>query len=326
MKKPALRVAVVLAWAAGAGLLYWVVSQADPDALLAAVRTLGWGIVGVVAYHVLPLWPDVVAWRLLFFPPPPRPLWTWWARWVGEAGNALLPGQAGEVLRIRMAILAGSTGSAATASVVVDVSLGTIAQLAFCLVGLVIFGSAVGVEGLAVPLFFGILALGVGAVVFVYLQRRGLFGRLAPLVAPFARRAPALAAAVDHTVAELWRRPKSLAWSAGWRLVSCVLGAGEVLLVFWLLGNPLPLGDALALESLGQAARAAAFAIPAGLGVQEGALVLVAVALGLPAEHALARALVKRVREVALGIPALLSWQAAEFVRRRGAVLSPARD
>jgi putative membrane protein len=326
MKKPALRVAAVLAWAAGAGLLCWVVSQADPDALLASVRTLGWGIAGVVAYHVLPLWPDVAAWRLLFFPPPPGALWAWWARWVGEAGNALLPGQAGEVLRIRMAILAGSTGTAATASVVVDVSLGTLAQVAFCLVGVAIFGGAVGVEGLAVPLFLGIVALGIGAVVFVYLQRRGLFGRLAPFIAPFARRAPALAAAVDHTVAELWRRPKTLAWSAGGRFASCVLGAGEVLLVFWLLGNPLSFAEALALESLGQAARAAAFAIPAGLGVQEGALVLVATALGLPAEHALALALVKRVREVTLGVPALLSWQAAEFFRRRGAVLSPVRD
>jgi putative membrane protein len=316
MKKPALRLAAVLAWAAGAALLYWVVSQADTDALLAAVRTLGWGIVGVVAFHAVPLWPDVVGWRLLFFHPRPAWRWMWWARWVGEAGNALVPGQAGEVLRIRMAMLAGASGSAATASVVVDVSLATLAQLTFCLIGLALFGSAVGVDGLAVPLALGILAVAAGAALFVYMQHRGLFGRLAPLIAPFARRAPAVAAAIDETVAQLWRRPRTIAVSAAWRFTSCILGAGEVVLVFWLLGNPLSFGEALALESLGQAARAAAFAIPAGLGVQEGALVLVAGALGLPAEHALALALVKRVRDVSLGVPALLSWQAAELFRR----------
>src|SRR5918999_1394642 len=85
MKKPALRLAALLAWAAGAGLFFWVFSQADFDAPLAAVRTLGWGIAGIAAYHALPLWPDVVGWRLLFFPPRPSYLWMWWGRWVGEA-------------------------------------------------------------------------------------------------------------------------------------------------------------------------------------------------------------------------------------------------
>lgn len=323
MKKPALRIAAVLAWAAGAGIFVWVLSGVDLGALAAAVRALGWGIAGVIAFHAAPLALDVEGWRLLFERPRPRRRWIWWGRWVGEAGNALLPGQAGELIRVRTAMLAGVGGSAATGTVVVDLSLGVITQIAFSLMGLAVFGGRVGIEGLLGPLLLGIVALAAGVALFIYMQHRGVFGRLAPLVAPFLAKAPSAAASIDATVAALWSRPRTLAPAALWRFLSCILGAGEAWLVFWLLGNPISFADAIALESLGQAARAAAFAIPAGLGVQEGALVLVAGALGLPAEQALAVALVKRVRDVGLGVPGLLSWQALELRRRRVAPSVP---
>lgn len=40
-------------------------------------------------------------------------------------------------------------------------------------------------------------------------------------------------------------------------------------------------------------------------------------ALGIPAESAVAMALVKRARELALGVPGLVTWQAMELRRRR---------
>jgi len=61
------------------------------------------------------------------------------------------------------------------------------------------------------------------------------------------------------------------------------------------------------LESLSQAARTAAFAISGGLSVQDGALLLLAMQLGLGAEAGLALSLAKRCRELALGAPLLLT-------------------
>ena len=60
------------------------------------------------------------------------------------------------------------------------------------------------------------------------------------------------------------------------------------------------------LESVGQAIRGAAFAIPGALGVQEGGYLLLASAVGLPSETGLALALAKRARELLLGVPGLL--------------------
>ncbi|MEI9890272.1 MAG: hypothetical protein WDN45_06275 [Caulobacteraceae bacterium] len=80
----------------------------------------------------------------------------------------------------------------------------------------------------------------------------------------------------------------------------------------------------MAIESLLFAARNAAFIVPSGLGVQEGVYALVGPLFGLPAEAALALSLLKRGRDLAIGVPVLLSWQLAEgkrslFARRPSA-------
>jgi hypothetical protein len=66
------------------------------------------------------------------------------------------------------------------------------------------------------------------------------------------------------------------------------------------------------LESLIQAVRSAAFFMPGALGVQEGGLILLGAVVGLGPEVALALSLIKRIRELAVGLPALLAWQMVE--------------
>jgi hypothetical protein len=67
--------------------------------------------------------------------------------------------------------------------------------------------------------------------------------------------------------------------------------------------------EAVALESLGMAARGAGFAIPGSLGVQEAGFILVGSLTGVPAEQAVALSMVKRVRELIFGLAGLGAWQ-----------------
>ena len=97
-----------------------------------------------------------------------------------------------------------------------------------------------------------------------------------------------------------------------WRLVGWFVGIGEVWLALYFLGQPVGLDEALMLEALGQAIRGAAFAIPGALGVQEGGFALLAPLVGLSMETGVAISLVKRVRELTLGVPGLMAWQVAE--------------
>ena len=107
----------------------------------------------------------------------------------------------------------------------------------------------------------------------------------------------------------------TLALSLSLHVTSFLMHATEVWLTLYLMGAGTGAGGAILLESLGLAARSAAFIIPSGWGAQEASLVALAGAAGLPVETALALGLVKRAREFAVGLPGLVAWALAE--RRR---------
>jgi uncharacterized membrane protein YbhN (UPF0104 family) len=109
-----------------------------------------------------------------------------------------------------------------------------------------------------------------------------------------------------------FRSPGRVALSASWHLLSWLLGGIEVCLVLHFFGHDIRLGTGMIIESLGQAAKAVGFAVPGAIGVQEGGYVVVCRLLGIAPEIAIALSLVKRLREVVLGIPGLLLWQRTE--------------
>ncbi len=93
-------------------------------------------------------------------------------------------------------------------------------------------------------------------------------------------------------------------------------GAGGWI-AFRLLGAPISLLDALAIEGLLHAGLAFAFLVPGYAGVQEGAYMLLGAAFGVPPEIALGTSLLRRGRDIAIGIPILLVWQFFELRRLR---------
>jgi hypothetical protein len=65
--------------------------------------------------------------------------------------------------------------------------------------------------------------------------------------------------------------------------------------------------------------------VPNAVGVQEGAYILLGATFGLTPEMALALSLLKRARDIAIGLPTLGIWQALEggrLWRRRGATVA----
>ena len=78
----------------------------------------------------------------------------------------------------------------------------------------------------------------------------------------------------------------------------------------------------IAIESLICATRSAAVFIPNALGVQEAAYAVLMPLFGVGAEFGLAVSLLKRARDIALGVPVLVIWQAVEG--RRALAREPA--
>ena len=292
----------------------------------AALATAGAGLLVVAAYHVVPLCLDALGWRALHARSErPSVLLAVRTRWVGEAVNSLLPVMqiGGAVARARLLARAGMDALTAAASIVVDVTMLFATQVVFTLLGLAVLlvnRLGDGDLGLAAALGTALMAGAVAALVIV--QRRGLFGGLAGTIERlFGREGGTFAvraAEIDTRVREFHRARGRLVASGIYHLASWILGTGETWLALRFLGHPVDLLGALLLESLGQAVRAAAFAVPGGLGVQEGGYLLLGRTLGVPPETAIALSLAKRVRELCWGLPGLVLWQVGSVAFLRG--------
>ena len=296
--------------------------------IAAALALAGFGVVGLAAFHLQPQVIDAGAIHVLgpregLFADAVR------VRWCGESVNSLLPaGQiGGPVLMVRRLAQLGASTAEAASVITVSTTLQTLAQVLFALLGL----AALGAHALSsvneilwitgVSLVLAALTYG-----FYLAQRRGLFGWLSRRVAKLGagRDWSSLlsgADAVDLQVQALYREGPKVAASFLLSFVGWTVGTFEVWFALRLIGHPVDWVEALMLESLGQAIRGAAFAVPGALGVQEGGYLLLAPVVGLSPEAALALSLIKRARELLLGVPGLIYLHFSE----RGWRLSAAR-
>jgi putative membrane protein len=304
-----MRLPALIAWLLGIGLLAGLVALNDPAEVFAGIGALRLWLPLVILFHAVPLFFDIVAWQRLFTAPPSL-MALFRIRWIAEGMNGLFPvPHLGELLRADLARRLTSGGDAG-ASVVVDVTLGVATQILFAAFGLALFSVVSRNSPLLRALFLAMALLTVSAGVFYLLQRAGMFTLAAAVVRRWSGAARRVfdmddARALDGRVRALYGRRDALFSSAIWRLAGWMAGAGEGWLILYGLGHPVGLVDAIILESLSQAARTAAFAIPGGLGVQDGALLVLCTQLGLGAEVGLALSLTKRCRELVLGLPAL---------------------
>jgi putative membrane protein len=281
-----------------------------------ALRTAGLGLLAVAAFHLLPMLGDALGWRRLL-PGELRPALgrVLRARWIGESINGLLPvlQVGGNIVKANLLARTGIGGALAGATVVVDVTLVMLTQVVFTVIGLALLLLSIGGHPLALPVAVGVVIMGSILAAFYAAQRQGVFGALALLwcVSDVGAEAGVITEgdAIDASVAVLYRQRRTIAAASAWHLLSWLLGTGEVWLALWFLGHPIGLSEAIMLESLGQAVRAGAFAVPGALGVQEGGYVMLGRVVGLGPETALALSLAKRVRELVLGVPGLIAWQ-----------------
>ena len=301
------------------GLVLW--QGVGPIAQVFAAA--GWQVLAIPVYYSVPLTCATLSWHHLFARGE-SPSWraTIYATWIGLGINWLLPVAqiGGELTRARLLVERNFSLDRALASVVSDKTLQVFTQALYTLGGLLLFVSLRSEVSLGIGAFGGVAIMGAAAFAFYRLQQAGLFGRASKLAKRFFNDRPNLnfeasAAAIDAAVRATYERRKRLVWAVLWRVAFRLVLTGESWLALQVLGHPVSLVEALVLESLGQGVRSAAFAIPGGLGAQEGGIVVIGTALGLPAEVALALSLCKRFRELSVGIPALVAWQIEEGLR-----------
>src|SRR5437588_6830351 len=324
MKAPGkIHVTVWLFGLAGAALFTGLLVRQGIGQVWDAFATAEWTILGIVVYHLIPVFFDALGWGVLF-PKSDRPrlFQLLWMRWIGESVSTLVPSAAvgGDIVRARLAAINGMPLPIAAGSVLVDITLGVFTQAGFTVLGLALIVYVTGQKNFVGPTLLGTL-VGVLAVAgFYFVQRLGMFRFLGLIIARLAN-SPEWQSLVqsgetlDRTIRALYTRRRGVVLCCAWTTVSLVGGSGEIWIALHALGLQATLVNAVILQSMVLTIRSVAFPVPGGLGVQEGGYLVVGNLLGIPGDAAFALSLIARVRELALGIPGLITWQWIEGSR-----------
>jgi putative membrane protein len=247
-----------------------------------------------------------------------------WGRMVRDAAANCLPFSqvGGFIFGARAITLHGVEWHTATASTVVDVTAEFLAQIVFACIGLAILLLRVPGSHVAVPAEAGICLAVLACFAFIWVQKGigSIFVRLGSRIA--GNRFQDAKERVEVLQAELtmiYGHTRRLALGFFVHLVGWICTAVAGWIGFHALGVLIDFDDALAIEALLSAAAAVAFLVPVNAGVQEAGYAGLGAVFGVPPEVSLGVSLVRRGRDLVVGIPILLLWQFIEMRHLRKA-------
>jgi putative membrane protein len=300
---------------AGFALAIYLVGTEGFNAVFQSLNAAGWtGLASITLFHALPTVLCGTAWWLLLRHHSSES-WTLfsWVRWLRDGIDGVLPivPVSGDMVGVRVLALRGLR--LAGASVIVDMTAELLSQTLFAVIG---FGVLIAIHPDSPYLLWigiGILAMAGQFIGFLVAQKKGLFRFVERLWRKRKKEPPEIDDRTLHDqIITLYSDRWDFIGCIFIHLIAWIVGAFEAWLGLWFMGQPLDIGRVLAIESLIYALRSVTFFVPLGAGVQEGGYVLIGGLLGLGPELALAVSLLKRARDLIIGIPALLVWHHIE--------------
>jgi putative membrane protein len=317
--KPAI---YIFGLAGGAGFIFLLIREGIGQVASAIART-GWLLLAVVFYHLFQTLSDAAGWLMLI---PKRHRISlsisFFIHWIAESINNLVPtGRVGgDLVLTRIAGALRVPVQIAAAAMVVDITVGVATKVVLLLVASALLVTKTDRQDLALPAMLA-AALGViAAAGFYAVQRLGIFRVSAKLAARLAR-SPGWESlirsgeALDEAIRQVYMRRDQLAACCFFWTLSWAVACGEIWLTLWAVGWQTGFTTAVILETTVVAVRNAAFLVPGAVGVQEAGYVFIGSLLGIPGNIAFALSLIRRTRELLLGIPGLIGWHLLETRR-----------
>ncbi len=296
----------------GVGLLVLLAVRVDLAAMVHVLTLAGWPLLWLLPYRAFYFVPYALGWAILLRDTEGASKaglgYLFWVTTVREAIDRLLPvaSLGGGVVGVRLLRWRGLPAAQVGASIIVEILLTLFAVYLFFVVGvLLLFHGSESIHEHSRLLLALVVTLPVplGTAWLLRYGSRFLLGLVG------ADSLPESVASLDRAIRASLRRHRALLVTGLLQFGGWLSGSFEIWFVLRLCRHPVDWRAAIVVESLTQAVRHIAFVIPAGLGVQEAALVVFGRTFGIDAELALAISMAKRMREVLLGVVSLLSWQ-----------------
>jgi putative membrane protein len=288
--------------------------------VVASISQIGWPEFAVIVGWQLVLFVVLgIGWDVIMPSRVARRFWVpIWGRMVRDTAANCLPFSqvGGFIFGARAVTVQGIEWHTATASTVVDVTAEFLAQIVFASIGLVILILRVPGSTIAGPVEAGLGLAVLACFAFIWVQKGvgSIFARLGARIA--GNRFQDAKERLEVLQAELiliYGHTTRLACGFLIHLVGWICTGVAGWIGYHALGVPLDFDDALAVEALLSAAAAVAFLVPVNAGVQEAGYAGLGALFGVPPEVSLGVSLVRRGRDIVVGVPILLLWQAIEM-------------
>ena len=322
-----MKLGAIVALLAGLAIAVFVFLYIGITPVLEAIARVGWsGFAIICLFGLLPPMSSGVGFYALLPRQAPWPVFLA-ARQLRDSASDILPFTqlGGIVIGARAVILGGVRPPLAFSAAIVDMTTEVISQIAFIALGLMLGFAQLRASAAMAPyangLILGTVLLVPGVIAFVILQRRGsslaekLAGRFLPVAVSHTE-------AFSQALSEQYRKPLRLALSSTMHLIGWIVSGVWLWVVMRLIGAHIDVFSAIAIESLLGALRTTTVFIPSSIGVQEAGYAALAQVFGMGPEVGLAVSLLKRARDIVVGVPILLAWQIVEgkraFTRQNG--------
>ncbi|MEA3106950.1 MAG: hypothetical protein QOI88_1555, partial [Gammaproteobacteria bacterium] len=308
----ALRIALYVGALVGVALLVLLAVRVDLAAMVHVLTLAGWPLLWLLPFRVFYFLPYALGWGILL-----RGVeggsraglgYLFWVATVREAVDRLLPvaSVGGGVIGVRLLRWRGLPAAQVGASIIVEILLTLFAMYLFFVMGVLLLfqgGESFHEHSRLLLALVVTLPVPLGTAWLLRYGSRFLIGLVGE------NSLSEGVASLDRAIRATLSRHRALLVTGFLQFGGLLSGSFEIWFVLWLFRHPVDWRAAIVVESLTQAVRHLAFVIPAGLGVQEAALVVFGRTFGIDAELALAVSMAKRVREILLGVVSLLSWQ-----------------
>ena len=271
----------------------------------------------IILIHIPTLFFDAMAWKVFIKNENFSILWSFIITWVSQASGKFFPTGTvtGEFIRIYLGTKKGLSFHESSSTVFADLVIATfslflIASLSFLIVlsNNVIFFQ----NDNSFYIVISLLILLSGCVFFYFFIKRRLLKFFLNLKNPLnfklKRNNIKLLLKIDYSLFKISSNKLNIFKATITRLIGWISGALEIYVFLMIINVEVSFVDVILIEAFTGLIRSVVFFIPAGLGVQELAFVIIGSHVGLSDSVSFSMAIGRRIREIGVGLPAILTW------------------
>jgi len=292
-------------------ILTWVFHSINLNEIYELTQQISFGLIFVIAIYFLAFLLDTLTWQLTVLSAPLTIKWTYrffQLRLSGEAFNNILPAGSigGEPIKaVMLKNIYGFNYREGIASLIISRTINTFSLILFLFIGFILMinsnvletkyntiaGVGLFILTLAIVFLFCIQRFKIISHTTASLSKNKLFHWLNNSLHHIRE--------IDSILVTFYRhRIKRTICALFFAFINWVLGTVEIFVTMLLIGHPISLVDAWIIEAIAQLVRTSTFFIPASIGAQEGAFLVIGTAItGSPA-IGFTVAIVRRIREI----------------------------